>query len=73
MTRLEWPRAGVLPPDPANPGPYAGGLSRADLATVHSALIPLLRVLLLTGYEVPGFSTRMPGGGWVQLDRYDLN
>lgn len=72
MTRLEWPRAGVLPPDPANPGPYAGGLSRADLATVHSALIPLLRVLLLTGYEVPGFSTRMPGGGWVQLDRYDL-
>ena len=74
MTRLEWPRAGILAADAGNPGPYVGGVSRDDLATLHNALVPLLRILLLIGYEVPGFSFRMPGGGpeWVRLDRYEL-
>ena len=31
MTRLEWPRAGILAPDADNPGPYAGDISRDDV------------------------------------------
>ena len=32
MTRLEWPRAGILAPDADNPGPYAGDISRPTTA-----------------------------------------
>ena len=71
MTRLIWPRADTMT---VAGGPWASDVTAEHLASVHTALVPVLRLLLLIGYEIPGFAFRMPGDGnaWVRLDRYEL-
>lgn len=70
MTTIRWPRRVPVTAPSDDPGPWAGGISVTHLALAQDAALPLLRILLLLGYDIGSLYLRYPGSAtaWARLD-----
>ena len=69
MTTMTWPGPSTSATSPADPGPWAGGVTAEDLAELAALATPLRRLLLMLGYQVDRLLAQAePGDAWAQLD-----
>jgi hypothetical protein len=69
VTTMTWPGPSTSATSPADPGPWAGGVTAEDLAELAALATPLRRLLLMLGYQVDRLLAQAePGDAWAQLD-----